>query len=166
RNSLHLRGPHDFANTLMRTDVPAIQSQLIDARFERHQREFVVEVNVGDDRHVRYPFADLFQPDRGIVIRHSKPDDFAAGAHHVFDLGHSGAHVRGISLCHRLNRYGSTTTDLNMLDLNWSRLTHYFGALFWRIGLFSRGSSRWLLRLVISTNHFQKVVTEDENHQE
>src|SRR6185369_13215385 len=90
----------------------------------RQQREFVVEMYVGDDRNIWHSFPDLFQRNRGVVVRNGKADDLTTRAHHLLDLRDGSAHVRSVSLCHRLNHYGSATTDLNMLDLNWSRFAH------------------------------------------
>src|SRR5947207_834982 len=83
-----------------------------------------MEMNVRDDRHVRHALADLLQSDGCIIVGNGEPDNLAARVHHLFDLCHSGADVRSISLCHRLNSNGSVATDLNVLDLNWSRFAH------------------------------------------
>src|SRR6185503_21240245 len=124
RHFLRLRSTHNLTHTLVCTDVAGIESQLVDARFEGHQREFVMEVNVGDERDVRHALADLFQRHGRVVVRNGKADDLTTCADHLVDLRDSSAHVRSISLCHRLNRNGSATTDLNVLDLNWSRFAH------------------------------------------
>src|ERR1051325_6868110 len=81
-----------------------------------------MEMNVGDERNVGHSLADLFQRDRRIVVGNCKPDNLTTGSHHLFDLGHSGVYVRGVSLSHRLNHHRSATADLNVLNLNWPRL--------------------------------------------
>src|SRR5215204_1429741 len=124
----------------MCADVAGIKSELVDARFKRHQREFVMEVNIGDERNVRHSLPDLFQRYGSVVVRNGEPDYLAARAHHLLDLRNGSAHVRSVSLCHRLNHYGSATTDLNVLNLNWSRFAH---ELFRRLSSSSRGFVRF-----------------------
>jgi hypothetical protein len=78
-SELSAPAPHAPLHECVRgADVAGIQPQLVDAGFERHQGEFVVEVNVGDERNVRHALANLFERDRGIVVRNSQPDDLAA----------------------------------------------------------------------------------------
>src|SRR5262249_32797008 len=83
-------------------------------------------VNIGDERDFRYALADLFQRNGGIVVRHRQTHDLTTGAHHFFDLRDRSTDVGGVRLRHRLNRDGRTTADLNVFNLNWTRLTHYF----------------------------------------
>src|SRR5215213_10189162 len=117
-----------------------------------------MEVDVGDDRNLRHSLPDLFQCHCSVVIWNGKPDDLATRADHLLDLRNGSAHVRSVSLGHRLNRNGSATTDLNMLNLNWSRFAH---ELFR-----GRRGSRRLFLLAIASKRLQQVVADNKNHQQ
>src|SRR5437764_13055923 len=45
---LRLRRADDFDNALVLADVPGVEAELVDAGFERQQRQLVMKVNVGD----------------------------------------------------------------------------------------------------------------------
>ena len=68
--------------------------------------------------------ANLFERDRGVVVRHGQPDDLAAGADHLFDLSHGCAYVRRVGLGHRLDDTGRAAADLNVLNLDCFGLSH------------------------------------------
>src|SRR5687767_5609074 len=82
-------------------------------------------MNVGDERDLGDALADPFQRDGRIVVGDSEPHDPATGTHHLLDLCDGCADVGSVRLCHRLNRDGRTTADLNVLNLDWTRLAHY-----------------------------------------
>ena len=84
----------------MFADIARIQAQLIDAGFEGHQRQFVVKVDVGNDRNIRHALPNFFQRYRSIVIGDGEPDNLAPGADHILDLCHGGADIRCIGLGH------------------------------------------------------------------
>src|SRR6185437_15699924 len=105
-----------------------------------------MEMNVGNERHVGHALPNLFQSQRSVVVGNSKAHDLATRADHLFDLRDRSAHVRRVSLCHRLNRNGSATTDLDMLNLNWSRFPH---ELFRGLS-----RSRWIIRFAVSADQF------------
>src|SRR5690349_22755171 len=117
-----------------------------------------MEMNVSNERNVGHALPDFFQRHGSVVVGNGKPDDLAARADHLLDLRDRSAHVRSISLCHRLNRNGSATTDLNMLSLNWSRFPH-------ELFCGSR-RSRWRLLLLMITKRLQQVVADHKNHQQ
>ena len=108
----------------MLADVAGIQTQLVDAGFERQQRELVMEMNVGDERHIGHALANLFQRDRRIVVGHGQADDLAAGADHLLDLRDGRVDVGRVGLGHRLNDDRRAAADLHMFNLNCSGLSH------------------------------------------
>ena len=54
--------------------------------------------------------------------RGRRADNLATGANHLLDLRDGRADVGRVGLRHRLDRHGRTTTDLDVLNLNWTRL--------------------------------------------
>ena len=146
---LRLRRAHHLAHTLMRTDVSGIQAQLVDTSFKRHQREFVMEMNVGDERDIGYTFPDLFQCDCGVIVRHSETHDLASGARHLSNLRHRGADVSGIGLRHRLHHDRRAAADLDVFNFNYSRCTHdHFSSEFQRSSSYNPKLQRYTSGLI------------------
>src|SRR5688572_31099123 len=83
-----------------------------------------MEMNIGDERNVGDSLANLFERNGRIVIGDGEPDDLATGPHHLLDLRDGRTNVRGVGLRHRLDRYGRTTADLDVLNVDWTRLAH------------------------------------------
>src|SRR5262250_1457852 len=81
-------------------------------------------MNVGNKGHVRHSLANLFEGHRSVVIRDLDAHYLTAGAHHFLDLLYGSVHIGSVRLSHRLNDARSATTDLQVLDLNWFRLSH------------------------------------------
>ena len=71
RHFLRLRGADNFADTFVCSYIAGVKTKFVDASFQRHQSELVVEVNIGNERDFGNAFADLFQGQRGIVVRNS-----------------------------------------------------------------------------------------------
>src|ERR1044072_1257464 len=100
RDFLRLGGAYDFDNALVLADVAGIQTKFVDARVQRHQSEFVMKVDVGDQRNLRRALADFFKSDGRVVVRHCEPDDFATSADHLFNLCDGRTDVCRVSLGH------------------------------------------------------------------
>src|SRR5262245_56456681 len=96
-------------------------------------------MNVGNKRDVRHSLANLFEGHRSVGIRDREPHYLTAGAHQFLDLMYGSVHIGGVRLSHRLNDARRATTDLQVLDLNWFRLSHN------RFAKKSKGTSLCLL---------------------
>ena len=95
---------YDFANVSRAADVAGIQSQCRHALSNRFKREFVIKMNVGDNRHVdgRDNRTQVF---RGVEIGHGNSDDIATRLRKLFDLRDGRARVVSLRVRHRLNAY-------------------------------------------------------------
>src|SRR5690606_15579652 len=119
RNFLSLSGADDLAYAVDGTDVPGIDAEFVDARIQSFEREFVMEMDVGDDRHVR-AFADLVHRGRGVVIRHGDADYLATGFDHFVDLFNCAFDIRRVRFGHRLDGDRSIAADLHIANHNGS----------------------------------------------
>ena len=131
RDLLRFGRTDDLANAVDRTDVAGIDAEFVDSRVERLQRELVVKMNVGDDRHFG-PFADLVHRGRRIVIGHGDADDLTPRLDHLLDLSDRAVDIGRVGLCHRLHDDRRTAADLDVANFNWTRnsfhIDFYFNA--------------------------------------
>ena len=126
RHLLGLRGAHYLDDAFVLADVAGIQTQLVDAGFEGQQRQFVMEMNIGNQGYLGHALANLFQRYCCVVVGHSQAHDFATGADHLFDLRYGGADVGRVRLGHRLDRNRRAAANLHVLNLNCSGLSHNY----------------------------------------
>ncbi len=66
------------ADAIRAADIAGVDPQAGGARLGRLDGALVVEVDVGDDRHVDIAH-DLLQRDRAFLVRHRDADDVGAG---------------------------------------------------------------------------------------
>ncbi len=101
-------------------DVARVEAQPGDARLHRRQRELVLEVDVGDERH-RRPGHDLRQPLGRLFLVARAAHDVGTGAGERVDLRERAVDVGGLGGGHRLHRHGRAAADLHVSDVQGSR---------------------------------------------
>ena len=115
-----LRLARDDLDVLGLADVARVEAQPGDARLHRRQRELVLEVDVGDERH-RRPGHDLRQPlGRRLLVARAAHDVGAGGGERV-DLRERAVDVGGLGGGHRLHRHRRAASDLHVSDVQGSR---------------------------------------------
>ena len=110
-------GLDHFFDIFARADVAGVEAQAVDALLDGDQRQFVIEMDVGDQRDANF-FLDLAELLGRFAHRHGTADDFAAGRFQGPDLLHRGAHVAGVGLGHRLDRDRRIAADFHIAQLN------------------------------------------------
>ena len=80
-----LGGFDDLADPLGRADIAGVDAQTGGAALGRLDRAFVMEMNVGDDRHLDLPH-DVFQGQRRFLIGAGDAHDVGAGPIQRLDL--------------------------------------------------------------------------------
>src|SRR6266550_3337267 len=108
--SLRLRAAHDLAHAVLVVDVSRVETELVDLRVERHEREPVVEVDVGDDREDRAAH-DLLEGLAGALVGHGHASDLAAALLELLDLTDGGVDVVRERGAHGLHRHRSPIAD-------------------------------------------------------
>jgi hypothetical protein len=121
RHAPGLRLARDGPHAVVAADVAGVEPQLVDAADERRERQPVVEVDVGDERHMN---AGL---DRGKsvgrrAIRHRHPRDLTPGLLERQDLGDRGVGVAGVGRRHRLDGDRGAAAHRHPSDLHPPRL--------------------------------------------
>src|SRR2546427_49729 len=119
--ALVLRAPGDLAHAVLVVDVARIEAQLVDLRVERHEREPVVEVDIGDDREDAAA-DDLLERLAGALIRHGNASDLAADLLQALDLADRGVDVVRERRAHRLHRDRRAVADGRSADPHALRL--------------------------------------------
>ena len=99
------------------TDVAGVQAHAVGARFDRLQRERVVEVDVGDhgDRRAHDDLAERLDV---LLARHRDAHDVRARLGDLEDLLHRGLEVGGLGLRHRLHGDGRAAADRDGTDVD------------------------------------------------
>ena len=110
RHAAVLRLARDELDVLGLADVAGVESQRLHAGFERGQRELVLEVDVGDDRHRRAGH-DLRETFGRLLLVAGAAHDVAPGRGQRVDLGQRAVDVGGLGRRHRLDRDRRVTTD-------------------------------------------------------
>ena len=113
-----LLGQGDHLGDLLRSaDVAGVQAHAVSARFDRLQRERVVEVDVGDHRDRRLR-DDRLQRLGVLLARHRDAHDVRARLRDRPDLLHRRLQVGGLGLGHRLHRHGRAAADRDSADVD------------------------------------------------
>ena len=105
----------DELDVLGLADVARIQAQRLHAGLERAERELVLEVDVGDDRHRRTRH-DLRQPLGRFLFVARAADDVAAGRGQRVDLRQRAVDVGRLRGGHRLDRDRCVAADGDPAD--------------------------------------------------
>ena len=135
---------HHLADVLFLADVAGIQPQAVDTGFERLQRQRVLEMDVGDERHRRMRH-DIRQRRRRLAVRNGDADDLAADVGQFLDLGEGRLRVAGIGGGHRLHADRVFATEGDVTDVQdaglpaWSKQGHGEGSPWWWGGAEDRG---------------------------
>ena len=121
RDAAVARRLHHRPHAVLAPDVAGINAQAIDAEFGHAQRDLVVEMNIGHERHGDLLF-DLPKGLGGIHGRHGYAHDVGAGLDQTPDLRHRRRHVGGLGVGHALDTDGRAVAD--------GHLTHLESAAF------------------------------------
>ena len=100
----------DELDVLGLADVAGVEPQRLHARFHRRERELVLEVDVGDDRHRRAGH-DLRQALGRVLLVARAAHDVAAGGGERVDLRERAVDVGGLRGGHRLHRDRRAAAD-------------------------------------------------------
>ena len=111
--SLASRG--DELDVLGLADVAGVEAQRLHAGFHRAERELVLEVDVGDDRHRRTGH-DLREAFGGFLFVARAAHDVATGGRECVDLRERAVDVGGLRGGHRLDRDRRVAADGNGAD--------------------------------------------------
>ena len=90
----------DLAHVFRLADVAGVEAQTVDAGVERLQRQRVLEVDVGDQRHGRVGH-DVRQRRRRLAVGHGDADDLATGVGQLANLAQaspSGSRVSAVAI--------------------------------------------------------------------
>ena len=102
---------------LVLADVAGIEAQAVDAGVERLERQRVLEVDVGDQRHRRVR-DDIGQRRRRLAVGHGDADDLAANIGQLVNLAQRRLRVAGVGGRHRLDDDGRAAADANVADVD------------------------------------------------
>jgi hypothetical protein len=105
RNPAITGGIDHGTHTVFATDVARVDAQAVDAQFGHAQRDLVVEVDVGNQRHLDQ-LLDLAEGLGGVHVRHRNPHDVDAGCFQTIDLRNGGRDIIGVAVGHALHRDG------------------------------------------------------------
>jgi hypothetical protein len=113
--TLLVRQLGDLGDFLPPADVPRVEPDRVRPRFDRFQRQRVVEVDVGDHRDRR--LGDDRPQRLGVLLaRHRAAHHVRARVRHLADLIQRRGQVRGLGLGHRLHRDRRATADRQAAD--------------------------------------------------
>jgi len=121
---------HHCAHTVFATDVARVDAQAIDAQFGHAQSDPVVEVDVGNQRHLDQ-LLDAAEGFGGIHIRYGNPHDVDAGGFQTVDLGDGGSDIVGVAVGHALYRDGGVATHRHRADPDLAR----YATFDWRFAV-------------------------------
>ena len=113
---------HHRLHPLGRTNIAWIDAQTCRPRFRRLDRPFVVEMDVGDDRHLDFAH-NLAQRLGRCLVRAGDPHDIGAGVLKFLDLCHGGGDIRGQRVGHRLHADGGITANGDLADVDFAACT-------------------------------------------
>ncbi len=97
------RGLDDLFHPFIAADVAGIDAQAGRPAGSRFQRAPVMEMDVGDDRHIDLP-DDVLQRQRAFLVRARDPDDIDPRGFRPFDLRDRAGHIGGQGIRHGLHR--------------------------------------------------------------
>src|SRR6266540_3125587 len=106
---------HDLAHALVRADVARVETDALDARGQRGERQAEVEVDVRDERDGRGPH-ELRQGPRGVGVRNREPDDVRARLGERAHLRERRSDVRRRRRRHGLDRDRGAAADRDPPD--------------------------------------------------
>ncbi len=106
----------DELDVLGLADVARVEAQRVHARFHRAERELVLEVDVGDDRHRRARH-DLRESFGGFLFVARAAHDVATGGRERVDLRERALDVGRLRGGHRLDRDRCVAADGNGADV-------------------------------------------------
>ena len=110
RAAVILCGLYDLAHPLGGADVAGIDAQARGSRLGGLDRALIVEMNVGDDRHLRAAH-DLFEGGGRAFVRTGHADDVGARARELVDLPNRRLGIRGEGIGHGLDGYRRIAAD-------------------------------------------------------
>ena len=112
----------DLAHPLGRADIAGVDAQAGGAAFGRLDRAFVVEMDVGDDRHLDLAH-DVLQRQCRFLVGTGHPDDIGASPLQRLHLLDGGLDVAGDRVGHRLHGDRRIAADRHLADVNFAALT-------------------------------------------
>ena len=127
RDLTGLAGLGDLAHILGLADVAGIDADLMHAGLRRGESQTIIKMDVRDDGD-RRRLDDLRQGVGGLIVRHGKTDDLAAGGVETLDLVDGGLCVGGAGVAHGLHgdRRAMTDFDAANIDLLGICMFHFF----------------------------------------
>ncbi|MCY1332007.1 hypothetical protein D9M69_176880 [compost metagenome] len=102
-------------DAVLAADVARVDAQAVDAQFGDAQGDLVVEVDIGDQRHLHL-LLDPAERLGGVHVRHGDADDVGAGVFQAADLRDGGGHVQGVRVGHALHGDGRVTAHRHVAD--------------------------------------------------
>ena len=117
RDVVRLHAVRQHAHVLLPANVAGIDAQLVDAVLHRRQRQLVVKVNVGDQRH-RAAVHQRAHGFRARLVVHGDADDVRARDRQRADLRERRLHVRRVRIGHRLHGNRRAAADEHAAGLH------------------------------------------------
>ena len=102
RDILRFTSVGDRFDTTVIADVAGIDADLIHTRGDRLQRQFVIKMNIGDDRH-GHRFFESGDQLNCLHIRNSRADDLTSSLFKLFCLSDGAFDILGGLIEHRLD---------------------------------------------------------------
>ena len=110
-----LGGANDLGHALFVADIAGVDPQTGRAGLCRFNRAFVVEMDVGDDRHGAFAH-DLLQRGGRCLIGGRDADDIGPRLCCALDLRHGCRHIRAVGIGHRLDGNRRVAPDGDAAD--------------------------------------------------
>lgn len=119
---------HHRANARFVTDVARVDAQAVYAVFGNLQRDAIIEMDIGDQRHVDL-LLDQLERLGGVHGRNRNADDVDAHALQRFDLINRCFNIGGTGVGHRLHGNRRAITNRHLADVNACRFSTVDGRL-------------------------------------
>src|SRR5471030_1488689 len=110
-------GINHRTHAIFTTDVARVDAQAVNAQFGYAQSDLVVEVDVGNQRHLDQ-LLDLAECLGSVHVRHRNAHDIDASGFQAIDLGHGGGHVIGVAVGHALHSDRRIAANRHVTDPN------------------------------------------------
>ncbi len=122
---------HHGAHTVFATDVARVDAQAVHTQLGHTQSDFVVEVNVGDQRNLDQ-LLDAAKGLGSVHVRYGYAHDVHTGGFQTVDLGDCGGNIIGVAVGHALHcdrgiatyRYGADPDLARYATFDWRFAVH------------------------------------------
>ncbi len=117
-------------DTVFTTDIARVDTQTVNAQLGHTQGNAVIEVDIGDQRHLDQ-LLDTAKGFGSVHVRHRNTHDVDTRGFQTIDLCHGSGHIVGVAVGHALHRDRRITTDRYGTDPYFSG----FATLDWRFAV-------------------------------